>query len=107
MLREKKNHHTFCGLKQYLVIISYRYRSEVLVALMGLTGQNQGTGKIVLFSADCREDSASKIIQAVGSIQLLLFTGLGARFSAIYWQGPFLDLRGYSQALIPWPPPSP
>ena len=51
---------------------------------MGLTGQNQGTGKIVLFSADCREDSASKIIQAVGSIQLLLFTGLGALFSALY-----------------------
>ena len=51
---------------------------------MGLTGQNQGTGKIVLFFADCREDSASKIIQAVGSIQLLLFTGLGALFSALY-----------------------
>lgn len=40
---------------------------------MGLTGQNQGTGKIVLFSADCREDSASKTIQAVGHSALSVY----------------------------------
>ena len=74
---------------------------------MGLTCQNQDSGKTVLFSADCREDPASKTVQAVGSTQLLLFTALGALFPAAYWQEPFSDLRGHSQALIPWPPPPP
>ena len=74
---------------------------------MGLTCQNQDTGKTVLFSADCREDSASKSTQAVGSTQLLLFTALGALFPAASWQEPSSDLRGRSRAPIPWPPLSP